>query len=504
MKITLVLSPMWCREAPPLGLAALKAYLQEQGHNVRCFDFNNEFCLRTSEKWKPYWGSEHGTAVWTKEDFAGTVISAHEALLDEAVGQIAAREAKLVGFSVYATNALLSLEMARRLKKKAPDVFVVFGGPWVTQEREKVLKHPAVDAAVLGEGEGSLAELARSMDQGRPLTEVPGLYLRADGDTGVSFKAGTELASLDALPFPDFSDFPVGTYDRPRRLLAYFSRGCFKKCVFCDVPVHWKKWRCRSGRRVFEDLRHQLTRYPDIRAIEFCEATLNSDLRALEDFCDLVIADKKSDRSAFRRIFWFGFAHVRPEMDRPFLEKMARAGCHHLRLGIESGSQKVVDSMKKGYRLADAERLLADMRSAGIKALLTFMVGFPTETEEDFQGTLDFLRRNARLIERVTPNESFTAIFPGTPLHRQAESFGVELGAHSDHWRTKDGSNDFHVRLARHERFCREAAALGLALSPSSTKVARYRDDFLADYEETASSHGWTGPREADEEDDRK
>jgi hypothetical protein len=129
---------------------------------------------------------------------------------------------------------------------------------------------------------------------------------------------------------------------------------------------------------------------------------------------------------------------------------------------VESGSQRVVDLMGKGFRVADAERLLRDAAAAGISLVVNFMVGFPGETERDFAQTLAFVARNRDCIGFVNPSPTFTAIGPGTTLREHPGEFGVVLGAGDHDWTTRRGGNTLAVRQRRFAAFQEHCAGIGV------------------------------------------
>ncbi|HRY28586.1 MAG TPA: cobalamin-dependent protein [Elusimicrobiota bacterium] len=482
MRVTLVNCPGWVRRLPPLGAALLKAFANSQGHEATCLDLSNNLYHATSEKYKPFWNTEHMHYFWMDEGRVRAFIDENEGAVDREVGKILDLQPHVVGFSLYINNLSMTLEVLKRVKKRAPSVFIVVGGPEVCSKAKFLLEHREIDAAVPGEGENALAGLLQTLQESGPRNNLPGAYVRADNPQGYVFTPVPVVEHLDELPFPDFDDFALDTYALPGHMPTYFGRGCFKKCVFCDEAFLWKKWRTRSGRRTFEELRHLKRRHPSVALFEFYDSLLNSDLRALEEFCDAILQDDSWNRPE-NRFQWLGNAIVRYDMGRPLLEKMAKAGCYLLQLGIESGSQRVVTSMKKGFRVPDADRVLADLHAVGIKAMVNIMVGFPTETEEDFQQTLDFLRRNAPAIDRVAPNGP-TGIVENTFLHKNAENiYGVDPGSlHPEFWSTRDGQNTYPVRLDRFQRLCDFAQKLNLKLGAPHRQWEFWREEKLKRY----------------------
>ena len=161
--------------------------------------------------------------------------------------------------------------------------------------------------------------------------------------------------------------------------------------------------------------------------------------------CDLIIEKKLPVR-------WGGMARVRPQMDREFLEKAYKAGCRALLFGVESGSQRVKDHMKKNVKIEVEERVIRDCTEVGIHVGAFVLVGYVTESEEDFQATLDFIGRNHRYLGSVYPGMGLN-IFPGSELYDRREELGVVLPEeHGIDWYTKDGKNTLPIRAERQKR----------------------------------------------------
>ncbi len=163
---------------------------------------------------------------------------------------------------------------------------------------------------------------------------------------------------------------------------------------------------------------------------------------------------------------WKINAVLRPEMTRELLKKLAAANCHDIIYGVESGSPRVLALMNKPYAAETAERVLRETHEAGIATIGNFMFGFPGEREEDFQMTLDFVRRNKGSFDRVYASATFTSLEENSALSARREEFGIRGEASSEahhlYWESEDGTNDYLVRLERYERFRKLSIELGL------------------------------------------
>jgi radical SAM superfamily enzyme YgiQ (UPF0313 family) len=152
-------------------------------------------------------------------------------------------------------------------------------------------------------------------------------------------------------------------------------------------------------------------------------------------------------------------------MKPSLLRAMAEAGCVQITYGVESGSPRVVKSMRKGFTIPEAERVIRATSEAGIAVHIHYLPGFPTETKEDFEDSLRFLERNRRWLAGVDAGVG-CYIAPFTPLGLEPGRYGVQEPVHPSYWRTRDGLNTFPVRWSRRDRFFRSAKRLGLSMPP--------------------------------------
>jgi len=478
MRIALIQCPGWGRDCPPYTIALLSAWLRRRGHKVFGFDLNNTLYCSGSDKYRKMWDDKDMYSFWNNESLIAEFIRDNERMVDFQVNRILATEAKIIGFTVHFSSSLVSLAMAGRIKSLANDRTIVFGGPDCCRELrgQEFIKEDAVDIVAVGEGDEVLPELAEIMENEGRVDYCRGTLLKKDGKV-IDCGDRPVIRYLDTIPFPDYSDFRkdilLGHYRQPERLDIFDSRGCITRCHFCSEWQFWKAFRSMSGDRIFEEIAYQVKIFPGVNYFYFIGSLLNGSVKALSRFCDLVIRSNL-------KIRWAGQAVIRPEMDKELLEKMKKAGCEWLGYGIESGSQKVVDSMNKHFSITKAEEVLRDTHQAGISTQVNFMFGIPTETGDDFKQTLQFLERNRENIDSVLASQSFCVIDKGTYLHTNAEKFGIINADHHLYWETN--GNNYPERFRRYEEFCQLALSLGL---PETSGVLRVKPDkwlLLGDY----------------------
>ncbi|MFI5349832.1 MAG: B12-binding domain-containing radical SAM protein [Elusimicrobiota bacterium] len=477
MRVALIVCPGWTMNSPPLGAPLLKSYLRRRGHECIVVDLA-AFLLGKIEH------DERERLIHSNYEFllsrvqVRAFLEKYEAVVRGELDRIIDFRPDVAGFTAYSSSRVFSEEVSRLLKARRPALQVVLGGPECKQMLEnKVPVDEVVDAIIPGEGEIALAALVENMAEGR-FRPTPGSSVRHEGRMEWLGPAD-EVEILDELPFPDFSDLPLDNYLQPPTLVTYFSRGCPKKCTFCDVEFNWGGYRNRSGERVFAEVSHLLSLYPRTERFFFCDSITNANMKALVGFCDQVIAAKLSGR--MRAISWSGYQAIRPEMTREVLQKMRDSGCTNLWIGVESGSQKVLNLMKKGYKVEVADRVIKDCGELGISVTALLMVGYPGETEADFEQTLDFVRRNAPYLGDVSCSENFTYITNNTYLHKHAlDVYGVDPATfHADYWQAKDGSNNYLDRCGRFERLAQTVLKEKVRFGSQMDIIRSHRERYL-------------------------
>ncbi len=479
MKVALIQCPGWGRDCPPYTLALLAAILRRENQEVFCFDLNNTLYCSGADEYKKFWGDKDLYTFWSSKDLMAKFIEDNQKMIDFQVERILDTGAGVIGFTVHFSSLLASLEVARRIKAKDKKRIIVFGGPDCCRQLRgiQLIEDEAVDIVNVGEGDLSFPRLIRQIEDEGKASFVRGTLIKKNG--AVIDCGDIEVVDdLDNLPFPDYSDFSddisSGLYRQPERLEILDSRSCPTRCHFCSEWSYWKRYRCMSGERIFREITYQMQRYPGVNYFYFIGSLLNGDIQALSDFCDLVIKNGL-------KIRWLGQPVIRKEMTREFLQKMRKAGCEWLGYGIESGSERIVNKINKRVSIKLAEQVLHDTHEAGIIVQANFMFGIPTETEEDFKETINFLRRNRDSLDSVLASQSFCVIDQGTYLYEHPEEFGIIDREHPLYWEAKAG-NTYAQRFRRYEEFCQIALSLGI---PETSGVLRVKPDkwrLLGDY----------------------
>lgn len=322
-----------------------------------------------------------------------------------------------VGITSLSQTFTAALQVAETAKAVAPETPVILGGPHVTfLDRETLQENPSVDAVVRREGEETVVELADRLERGKGLEGVRGVTYR----DGARIRRNPDrpfIEDLDGLPFPAYDLLPLdryGTLGGRRIFLVLSSRGCPYRCAFCSMRVlDGARFRSRSPESTVEEIAYIQEHGAD--AFSFCDETFTLKPSRVEAICRLILAEGPD-------IPWD--CQTRADRLSPdLLRLMRRAGCELICIGAESGSQRILDAMRKGTTVQqnlDAVRLI---QKAGIPASVSTMMGYPGETEEEVGKTVDFIwdaKPDIAYLNIATP-------FPGTAFYEHVKSEGWSL-----------------------------------------------------------------------------
>ena len=323
--------------------------------------------------------------------------------------------ADVVGLSVMTPFASMLGPLTQGLRAALPEAFIVVGGPHVSAFEEGALAGNVADAAVAGEGECALEQVIRAHQEGADLTSIPGLLWRNGGGAITRNPGSTPfIEDLDALPFPAYDLLDVSKYWAlppmaqlpPHKYLSLFSsRGCPCRCIYCH-RVFGKRFRAHSPERLVAEIEHY-TKVFGVTDIEFLDDIFNFDPKRVLDICDLIAKRNLKLRINFPNA-------IRTDvLTEEVIDALVGAGLYHSAFALESGSPRMQQFMGKHL---DIDKFLRGVRWAtdrGVFAHGFTMLGFPTETEEDMQATLD-VACNSRLHTATF----FTVIpFPNTELY---------------------------------------------------------------------------------------
>ena len=325
-----------------------------------------------------------------------------------------AREYDLAVLHTSAASFAHDVRVAEALKRESPRLRIGFVGAHVAVQRERALAaSPAIEFVAGNEFDFTIQEIA----QGRPLSAVAGLSYRLNGHCERSAER-SPLENMDALPFV------VDVYHRDLIIEHYFigyllhpyvslytGRGCRSRCTFCLWPqtVGGHRYRTRSVEHVVAEIAQARRHFPTVKEYFFDDDTFTDDLPRAEAIA-----------RGLGRLGVTWSCNAKANVPRSTLEVLRDNGLRLLLVGYESGSQAILNQVKKGIRLDVAREFTRNAKALGIKIHGTFIMGLPGETRETIEETIRF----ARGIDPDSLQVSLAAPYPGTALYQEALDHG--------------------------------------------------------------------------------
>jgi radical SAM superfamily enzyme YgiQ (UPF0313 family) len=377
MKVLLVNCPVRERAPPytlPLGMAYLIAVLRKAGHKVEVLDINGY--------------------RYDRNDVEDKI--------------------KGLNYDMVCTGGVITIYkylkfLTAALKKYHPGKPVVVGGNIANEIPELLFSHTSADILMIGEAETTICELADALGKNTPLKNVDGLAYRENG--GIVYTSPRKIIeNIDSIPFPEWDLFPVETYienlreyEKNYRVMPMLlTRGCPFVCRFCYHSFMNEKARFRSADNIVAEMRQMKEKY-GINGIAFYDDLLLLNRKVVEEMCDKMIEQKLN-------LKWHCLTRLE-YLYEDLILKMKKAGCFSISYGLESGSQTILNNMKKGIKLDEAKATFKRIKRLGLKSAGTFMIGYPGENMKTIRETVDFCKELG-----LPANFFFATPFPGTPL----------------------------------------------------------------------------------------
>ncbi|MBU7014837.1 MAG: B12-binding domain-containing radical SAM protein [Theionarchaea archaeon] len=340
---------------PPLGMSYLGSYLREHGQEVFLLDFEHE------------------------------ATSMGEQTLNRLVDMACNLEPDIIGFTAWADCMPFISEFLKRFRQRAPDCVTVLGGPLPSVAPAETLKFmPLVDYVVVGEGERVLLELVQHIEKGKS-PDIEGVCYRK-GES-LFYNPQTTRVNVETLPLPAYDLLPplkdyTGGGD-PVVLTMAASRGCIYNCTFCSSKMMWGTYRCRSVSSVVDEVASYVRAYGDI-FIDFLDDIFTAYPTWVKAFCRrLQQQDLEVKWSCITRV---------DRVSRELLKDLKDAGCRIIFYGVDSGTQRILNQINKGYKVEDVTKAIRMSLEFGFSIENTFIINFPTETRQEMMETLKLAR----------------------------------------------------------------------------------------------------------------
>lgn len=347
------------------------------------------------------------------------------------------------GLAVVATSTpsvYSDVEFAAQVKEELIDSFVILVGVHVSALPEETLAlNHSVDAIAVGEYEHTILELAEQLENKNSLSEIEGLVYRDSSDPKkiIANPKRPDIANLDETPwasrtYKKYLNYKNYFYSGNLYPLIVFntSRGCPHRCSFCVYPQIFTghRFRCRSTGDVVDEIEYVVKEFSPLGEIMFEDDTLTIDEKRTMELCEEILR---------RNIKVRWSCNARVQLGLETMKLMKKSGCRSLLVGFESGSQDVLNGMRKGNKLPIYEQFMNDTRRAELLVNGTFLVGCPGENKKTMRATIELAKRLKPDVAQFFP----VMVYPGTAMYDDYQQKGY---IDSDNFRDWINEEGFH------------------------------------------------------------
>lgn len=440
LDILICIIPKINPDAPTVGPAVLKAHCEAEGFSCEVADFNiklyNELLSKNKQNFyfkdDALFAVEHDTPDLTP-DFE-IFYNEFEYVFLDWIEFIKLKNPRVIGFSLLTMFSLsVATRLAELIRKHIPGLRILWGGAAVEYGIDVFKERNLLDDYIYGDGEYSLTE-----------------YLKGNMSyKGINSLEVNQVDNLDAIFLPNYDDINWNEYEDPEQDMPVYitgSRGCVKRCTFCNVYQIWPDFRFRSGKHIAQEIISVKQRYGR-RTFRFTDSLINGSMRAFRDLMSVLKEYRKTDSE----ILWSSQWVIRSKTQSPSTdyENMKKSGCTWLEIGLESFSQDVRFHMGKKFTDEDMWWCLEQLNKYEIPHILLMITGYPTETEEDHQTTLRSVRKIYELGWQKYTNIYFgntLMLSQSQPLYKLIKD-DLEYFDSNVNWKYKD--NDLETRIRR-------------------------------------------------------
>lgn len=385
-KHVLLLSvPLMQIKQPAPAIYYLKGQLEAANISCTAIDTNIILYDRMKDRWTDI---EYTLSSWCPDpmvEFYSSILETWTAIVDE---NIQITDPVWVGLSIFSHNSRrLGTDICKFIRHKYPDIKIVIGGTGLGnalgdtqfQYAKDMLQHKLIDHYITGEGEFAIVDLISNCNpQGNNINSPP---IQIKNVENIVF-ANYEDCDHSLYPWKDY-DYGVPTY------VLTGSRGCVRRCDFCDVYKLWPDFTSRSGDHIAKEMIHHYEQR-GVSCFYFSDSLVNGSMKAFRELCNTLIKYQNTHGMNF---IWGGqfICRTNSQMSTNDYILSKNAGLSSVGIGVEHASERIRKLMRKGFDNKALNDTINNLSVAGINTMLNFMSGHPMETEADFEENIKFL-----------------------------------------------------------------------------------------------------------------
>ena len=468
MDAVIVTIPRMAPSRPSAGTALIKSLLTAHNYSNSLLDINIDFFNMFAVQYGAEQFQELDRYFYTDNITlsAATQVS-YQQFLTQWIQRVADIDSKWILISIFTWQCQnFARDFIGQLRTHTDAKIVIGGQGMIKSENTSFNENPyfakellnagVIDYYIQGEAEKALPELLRGNI----------VY------PGINSDAFAERSAMSEVPFYDFSDHNIQAYHSgysDGQLPLESSRGCVRSCSFCDWPVYAGGFRSKRGDQLFEECMSYYHQYGTTNYY-FNDSLINGDLKDFRQFNRRLVEYYEQNNLPDRTLKYSGMYIVRKpnQWQEQDWALISRSGADTLLIGVETGSDRVRKEMAKGFNSADLDFTVQMASRYKIKLYFLMIVGWPSETREDFEETLDLLRRYQRYVADGTLmginfGTSLT-IGEGTPVYNNPEKFNL-VGVNGQRPNDVFWMHKHNTELTYKERVLRRIDAQELAIS---------------------------------------
>lgn len=420
---TLINLPRYDTDSPPAALAILQSICDKNNVESSLLDFNIVLfnSLTTIE-----WNLLDDWCMFLKKDIPQLLKDKIVHLWEEQITKYNIAKKDIVGVSIFSYYSLPIAKLLLPILKKHVQGIVVLGGNGCTSKflgsnvyfDEWIYKNQHADFIVYGDGEPGFDSILKNKFEGN----------------GINNKNSVQEYDLDQFPMPSYKNFNFDDYTSDKIYITG-SRGCVRKCTFCDIANIWPTFRYRSAENLVEEIKQQFYSH-GITLFDFTDSLINGSQSNFYKF-NCLLAEEKEKHPELKPISYIGQAICKPKTQTPdhHFEAMYYGGCKQMTIGLESFSEPVRSHMKKKFSNEDIDYHLQKCSEWNIDNVFLMITGYPTETLQDHNDNVQGLYK----YQKYAMNGTISMIRWGYTMHLYSDTpitrphMLKHLKIHADH-----------------------------------------------------------------------